>query len=150
MEYRYDDSAYGIFTQIIRLHYHRTHESLEKLGIYPGQPPLLFEVAHRDGLSQKELCERLHIKPATITVMLQRMESAGLFERRQDLNDQRISRVYLTEHGKKVVEEVKIVTKEIEEECFSNFTQEEKVLIRRLFMQIRDNLAYFLDKNIEE
>jgi DNA-binding MarR family transcriptional regulator len=122
------------------------HKLLEKMGVYPGQPPLLFIVGKYDGLSQRELAEKLHIKAATITVMLRRMEKTGLVERKPDRDDQRISRVYLSGRGKEVLSEVRETLKEIEEECFSNLTVEEKLLLRRFMMQMKDNLSSACDR----
>ena len=141
------DSLYSVFGEVIRFHYYRTHKLLEKIGVYPGQPPLLFILGKKDGQSQRELAEKLHIKAATLTIMLKRMEKAKLIERRPDENDQRVSRVYLTEQGKKVRAEAKDSLKTIETDCFSNFTPEEQILMRRLLMQMRDNLAKACDKN---
>lgn len=143
------DSLYHIFGEIVRLHYHRSHNLLEKLGIYPGQPPMLIALYHKDGQSQKELAEKIKIKPATITVMLRRMEKADLVTRRQDTEDQRISRVYITEKGKKTCEKLKEVFNTLNGECFSNFTDEEKVLLRRLLMQMRDNLIKVSDNKLD-
>ncbi|MBU3228294.1 MarR family winged helix-turn-helix transcriptional regulator [Clostridium algidicarnis] len=134
------DSLYNTFYQVIRFHYHRTHMLLDEIGIYPGQPPMLLALSKENGQSQKELAKKLNIKPATITVMLKRMEKAKLVERRQDSLDQRISRVYITEQGKAAWKDVHEVMKTIDKECFSNFTQEEQILLRRLLMQVRDNL----------
>jgi DNA-binding MarR family transcriptional regulator len=113
---------------------------LEKIGAYPGQPPLLFILGKHEGLSQKELADLLHIKAATITVMLKRMEKGGLVERRSDPADQRIVRVYFSEKGRKLRNQVLEELKVIEAECFEGFTMEEQVLLRRLLMQMRDNL----------
>lgn len=135
-----EDSIYHIFLRIIRLHYHRSHMLFEKDGIYPGQPPLLIVLSHCDGLSQKELAEKLMIAPATLTVMIKRMEKAGLVERKQDEVDQRISRVFLTEDGKKAYLRVNKTRNILENECFENFTVEEKLLFRRLMMQMLENL----------
>jgi DNA-binding MarR family transcriptional regulator len=134
------DSLYFIFLEIIRLHYYRTHVLLEKIGVYPGQPPLLFILNKHDGLSQKEIAEKLGIKPSTITVMLKRMESGNLVFRRQDSEDQRISRVYITEEGRDLCNKSRVIMKVLDEECFGNFTTDEKIILRRLLMQIRDNL----------
>lgn len=150
MPYGNEDSIYNVFGQVMRFHYCRMHMLLEKLGVYPGQPPLLFALGKNEGLSQKELAQKLYLKAATITVMLNRMESAGLIERRPDGNDQRVSRVYLTGAGKKVLSDVKETLKNIELECFSNFTPEEQLLLRRLFMQMRDNLMAACGENFEE
>lgn len=139
------DSLYHVFLQVIRLHYQRTHVMLDKIGVYPGQPPMLFTLFHKDGQSQKELANKLKIQPATITVMLKRMEKAGLVERRQDKEDQRIWRVHITEEGRKICAEVNEILKDIDEEMFKNFADEEKILLRRLFMQMRDNLLEVSD-----
>ncbi|MCL6590675.1 MAG: MarR family transcriptional regulator [Firmicutes bacterium] len=146
MNFLNEDSIYAVFGQVMRYHYLRNHALLEKLGIYPGQPPLLFFLGKQDGQSQKELAEKLHIKAATITVMLKRMEAAKLVERRPDSVDQRVTRVYLTDYGKKVLQEVKESLKVLEAECFANFTPEEQILLRRLLMQMRDNLMKVCEK----
>jgi DNA-binding MarR family transcriptional regulator len=145
-----EDSLYAIFGQVIRFHYSRMHMLFEKIGVYPGQQPILFALGKQDGLSQKELAKKLYIKAATITVMLNRMENANLIERRPDEHDQRISRVYLTPKGKEIRSELITTLKQIVDECFSNFTPEEQILLRRLFMQMRDNLMKACGENFEE
>ncbi len=135
------DSLYAIFAQVIRFHYYRTHQLLEQYEIYPGQPPLLFLLSKQDGQSQKYLAEKIYLKPATITIMLKRMEKAHLITRTSDLNDQRIIRVYLTAKGRKITAQIKEALKTIEAECFENFTGEEKIILRRLFLQMRENLS---------
>jgi DNA-binding MarR family transcriptional regulator len=140
MECYDSNSLYHVFARVIKSHYKRIHSLLEEIGLYPGQHPMLFILGHKGGQSQKELAEKLKIKPATITVMITRMEKVGLVERKQDTEDQRISRVYLTEKGKEIFSLVKEKLEEINEECFKNFTEEEKVLLRRLFLQMLENL----------
>lgn len=134
------DSLHYMFLEIIRLHYNRSHTLLDEIGIYHGQPPVLFILNKNDGQSQKELATKLKLAPATITVMVKRMEKANLVERRQDTEDQRVSRVYLTEEGREACKKAIEVMKDLDEECFGNFTVEEKVLLRRLLMQLRNNL----------
>jgi DNA-binding MarR family transcriptional regulator len=87
-----------------------------------------------------ELARRLRVQPATITKMLQRMEKAGFLERRPDLEDQRVSRVYLTEAGRSVRADVQRVWRQLEEEAFAGFAPEERALLRRFFLNIRENL----------
>jgi len=134
------DSLQNIFYQVIRLHHQRSHMLLDKVGVYPGQPFLLFALYHSNGQSQKDLANKLNIKASTITIMVKRMEKGGLVERRQDLEDQRISRVYITEKGMEVCKEVEEIRKVIEAESFSNFTEEEQTILSKLLMKMRDNL----------
>lgn len=140
MEILSKDSLYYIFLEVIRFHYYRTHVLLEEIGVYPGQPPMLFILNQEDGLSQKKLANKLKIKPSTITVMLKRMEKANLIVRKKDDKDQRVSRVYLTEKGKKVCEDTIKVVKQIERECFKDFTEEEKETLKSLFLKMKNNI----------
>ena len=75
-----------------------------------------------------------------MTKMVKRMYKAGFVERRSDPDDQRVSRVYLTDDGRAVQAQVKQVWRTMEEETFDGFTLEERVLLRRFFLQIRENL----------
>ncbi|HEX9058991.1 MAG TPA: MarR family transcriptional regulator [Clostridia bacterium] len=134
------DSIDIILDQFIKVQRQVTYMQLAKLGLYPGQPPVLAALCKNDGCSQRELVDSLSVKPATITVTLKRMEKAGLLSCRTDDRDLRISRVYITEKGRELHIKAEEITKNIEKECFAGFTQEEKVLLRRFLIQMRDNL----------
>lgn len=149
MQTRRSDSLGFIFSQVIRLHHARVHGLFGGAGLHRGQPPVLFMLWEQDGLPQKDIAHRLRLKPATVTDTLQRMERAGLLVRNPDSEDMRISRVFLTEKGRELRPEVERLLKTIEEECFAGFTPEEKALIRRFFMQMRDNLTRVTGEEIE-
>ncbi len=129
-----------LLAQVCRLHRARAHTLLEQLGLYHGQPPLLFALWEQEGLSHTELAERLHIQPATITKMVQRMEKAGFVERRPDPADQRVSRVYLTAAGYDVKAQVQGVWRRLEDETFAGIPQQEREVLRGFLLQMRENL----------
>ena len=129
-----------LLAQICRLHHARAHTLLEELGLYRGQPPVLHALWEREGLTHSELATRLHVQPATITKMIKRMEKAGFVVRRSDPQDQRVSRVYLTGAGRAIQAEVRQVWHALKEETFEGFNLEERVLLRRFFLQMRENL----------
>ncbi|GAA0176805.1 MarR family transcriptional regulator [Clostridium sediminicola] len=135
-----DDSIYNLFSEVVKLRFSRMRTLFDEVGIYPGQHAMLFALNNNDGQSQKELSKKLNIKPATITVMINRMERTKLVERRQDSNDQRISRVYLTDAGKDTWRKVDKILKSIDEVSFSNFTEEQQKLLSQLLLQIKENL----------
>ena len=137
---REEDSLHSLLWQVIRQHFIRHHHLLHKIGLHKGQPPILAMLWERDGLTQKEIAETLRLRPSTVTAVLKGMEKAGLLRREPDPEDMRVSRVYLTEKGKHLKKDVEEIIKTLEEECFAGFTLEEKVLLRRFLIQIRDNL----------
>ncbi len=129
-----------LLANICHLHYIRAHQLLEAIGLYRGQPPVLRALWEQEGPTQTELAERLRISPATITKMLQRMEKAGFIQRKPDANDQRITRVYLTGAGRAIQTQVEAVWKTMQAETFDSFKLEERVLLRRFLLQMRESL----------
>src|SRR5690606_15913841 len=113
---------------LARLHFSQVHTLLSKIGVYRGQPPILAHLCRNNGLMQKELADALNLTPPTITDTLQRMEKAGLLVRSTDPEDGRVSRVFITEKGRRVKKQVDEIIKEIDEETFQGLTEEEKRL----------------------
>jgi len=134
------ESLDQLLAQICRLKHARVQALLETLGLYEGQPSMLRTLWAEEGLTHTELARRQRVQPATITKMIQRMEKAGFVERRPDLLDERVSRVYLTETGHAVQTGVRGVWHTLEKEAFAEFSEEERALLRQFLCQIRDNL----------
>jgi DNA-binding MarR family transcriptional regulator len=134
------ESLDQLLAQICRLKHARVQALLETLGLYEGQPAMLRSLWAQEGLTHTDLARRLRVQPATITKMIQRMEKAGFVERRPDPEDERVSRVYLTQAGRAVQADVRGVWHTLEKEAFSQFTAEERALLRHFLLQIRENL----------
>ena len=141
MEDTYLDSIEVLLSQVVRAYNYQMMRKVHDAGIHPGQMPLLLLLHEQDGRSQKELVDKMKVKPATITVMLNRMEKSGLIERRADSVDMRVSRVYLLPQGTAVIGHVEQVVHQIEEQCFAGFREEEKVLLRRFLQHMHHNLS---------
>jgi len=73
--------------------------------------------------------------------MLQRMEHAGLIERRADPEDARVSLVYLTERGRSLEQPVLNVWKELEAQTVAGLSATEQALLFRLLQQVSANLS---------
>lgn len=133
-------SFLSLFMRIDRRFMGKCFGQMQELGIYPGQIPVLGLLAHKDGLSQREIAEHLRIKPPTVNVTVQRLEKAGFLYREADEKDQRISRIYLTEKGKKAKENGMKKVKENEKILLSGLSDAELCLLRRMLEQITENI----------
>jgi DNA-binding MarR family transcriptional regulator len=116
------------------------HKALEGLGLYRGQPRLLHVLWEREGITHSELARELHIQPATVTKMLQRMEKAGFLERKHDQQDERVSRVFLTPRGRDIKERVTETMEELTGIVEKGFDKAELAAFRGFLMRVRDNL----------
>ncbi len=126
--------------QVMHLYLQRSIHLLKDLNIHPGQCGMLWALNQHDGVSQKELASKMRITPPSITVMIRKMEMEKLIEKYQDEKDQRITRIYITEKGRKIAERMDLVLKQMEKEAFANMSEEEIVLLQRLLFQVRENL----------
>lgn len=135
-----DDSLSRLLMEIIRLFHKKTYIIFKKHGITRGQPPILFLLWKLDGRTQNEFSEILYLEAATITVCLQRMEKNKLIKRMQDLKDLRKTRVFLTNKGKRIRNEIEKLHLTIEADCFDNFKMDEKELLKEFLIKIRENL----------
>lgn len=106
-----------------------------------GQEQLLLQLWGADGLSQSQLVERLCVEPPTVTKMLQRVESAGLVERRPDPEDARVSRVFLTAAGRALEGEVAEAWRAVETRATAGMSEDERAFLRRLLVRMRENLG---------
>ena len=129
------ESLDGLVAQVCHLHHMRVHQLLEEIGLYRGQPPVLFALWEREGQTQSELAARLGNTPATVTRTLQRMEKAGFIARRPDPKDQRVTRVYVTEAGWAVETRLKAIKERMEQEVFGGFTPPESQAFRACLRQ---------------
>jgi MarR family transcriptional regulator, organic hydroperoxide resistance regulator len=98
--------VFRAFVTALRLHKQQMMRALATRGIHPGQAFCLRVVAERDGTSQRDLADALHLARPTVTKMLQSLERSGAVERRPDADDQRLTRVYLTDAGRALADEM--------------------------------------------
>lgn len=73
---------------------------LGELGLTYPQYLAMLALWERDGLGIGELCGLLHLDTGTVSPLVQRLEAAGLVERRRRDDDERSVRVYLSPAGK--------------------------------------------------
>lgn len=135
-----------LLMQISRHHAAIGYHQITERGIQPTQMPFLIMLYRHDGCSQKEMAQWLRIKPPTVNVSIQRLEKSGVVERRHDETDRRIARIYLTEEGKNILQEILEDVEETEKIMFGNFSDTELCLLRRFFEQILKNMEEIPDK----
>ncbi len=126
---------------IYRAHRQIAEEAFGKLGIYPGQEMILLLLWLEEGIPQSQIAACIKVEPPTATKMLQRMERAGLIERRPDPTDARVSLVYLTERGRALEQPVLDSWKQLEARTVANLSLTEQTLLHRLLAQVWTNLS---------
>ena len=89
-------SAGFLANHMARLFAKGLQQTIKPLGLAPAQFMTLLALWEEDGLTQRELVERLDVEQATMANTLTRMERDGLIERRAHPEDGRSQSVHLT------------------------------------------------------
>ena len=118
----------------------RMEKLLEGHGVHPGQAPMLFAIFKDEGLTQKSLGEKMQLKPASVTIMLRRLQKAGLIEKIPDQKDLRVFRIHLTKKGGTVKAVVRNTMEMVEKDACRNLSDEELTTLRRLITSMKEGL----------
>ena len=130
-----------LLAQVCKAHRNAANTALQAVELHAGQEMVFFQLANEDGQTQTQLAERMCIEAPTLTRMLQRMERDTIIRRLPDSDDARISRVYLTDYSRLLQPRIEVCWLALEQQTLTDFTQEERLLLRRLLLQIRTNLG---------
>lgn len=131
--------SYAIFA-LARIHRILAGTLIADLGIYTGQEILLARLGTEDGQSQKSLAHLLRLDHSTVSKMVGRLTVAGLVEQRKDEKDERISRVFLTEAGRRIQGDIEAAWGRLEAKTASALTDEEAENFVRLARKMMDQL----------
>jgi DNA-binding MarR family transcriptional regulator len=77
--------------------------ALKPLGVTRSQAWVIAYLSRQDGMPQSELAAQLDLGKVALGGLVDRLEAAGLVERRADAGDRRIKRIFLSSEGRKVV-----------------------------------------------
>ncbi|MCF1462305.1 MarR family transcriptional regulator [Agrobacterium vitis] len=111
----------------------------EGLGFSAGQFPILLELWEEQGLTQKQLLERVAVEQATMANTLSRMERDGLIERKPHPSDRRAQLVFLTAKGEGLRDQAISAACEADDALFHGFRRFEKELLLEFIRQALEN-----------
>lgn len=100
MNFDRDGSAGYLANLMARLFVRQLEARLRPLGLGLGAFPALLHLWERDGLTQRDLVDRLGIEQPTMAATLNRMERDGLITRQRDGADARVQRIRLTQKAR--------------------------------------------------
>lgn len=124
-----------------RIWRNKVNERLRPLGLSQATWLALWHLSRfPEGLVQSELAEMLGIEGPTLVRLLDRLESEGLVERRNVLQDRRFKQVFLTEEAMPILKQVRAIITELRAEVFSSIPDRDLEQGLQLLNLIRDRL----------
>ena len=111
------------------------------MGVTRAQWRVLARLKREPGLRQVELAERLDMEPITLCRIVDRLEEAGLVERKTDPSDRRAWLLELTAKADPVVKQLRGLAREIAEEAMDGITEVELRELQKRLAAIRANVG---------
>jgi DNA-binding MarR family transcriptional regulator len=121
--------------------YQKAHGNLKKrlrpYGLTPIQNLILEVLREEDGLSAGDISKRLVLDNATLSGVLERMAERGFIEKRTDLKDKRLLRVYRSDRANSLARNLGDERDLANEDILRTLSVEEKVLLKRLLRDVQ-------------
>lgn len=101
------------------------NEVLNEEGLFSGQHHIVMSLFHDDGQTVGQIAKHLGVAPATASVSIKRMEKAGFIKREADENDARTVKIFLTDKGRDVMQNIRDKMDEQEKKITSCLSESE-------------------------
>lgn len=142
------DSAHGtpspivfLATDIGRLFRKRFDTAAREFGVTGPQWRVLGTLRQRPGLTQTMLAAELDVEAITTGRMIDRLQKAGLVERRNDPADRRAWLLYATPAADVLLDRLHRTAEAVTGDVLSGFSAEECNALLAMLTRLRDNLA---------
>ncbi len=113
----------------------------QNLPITPEQFSVLSYLWQKDGLQQSELANCTNRNRANVTRVVDILEREGIVERRDDENDRRVFRIFLTAKGKSLRDATASCARQTIEDALNGLSKEEIDTCTRVLLKIRSNVG---------
>lgn len=129
-----------MFTDMVRAHTAYMDRQLAYFNLSNAQGGVISILGRNGTLTQNELARFRHVRPATISIMLDRMERDGLVIRGSARNNNRANNVSLTEKGRRIFEQLDQAMENEPKVVFEGLDRRECEMAAEIFKKISENV----------
>jgi DNA-binding MarR family transcriptional regulator len=117
-------------------------------GYHHGEAICLPLLVGNDGIIQRDLAEILHVSRPQVTKIVQALEQKGVVVRRNDGDDQRLTRVYVTEEGRRRELEMRSFWEEYLDQTIGSLSEADRAELQRLLGLLSARVSKLLDDEV--
>lgn len=129
-----------LLSDTARLLRRRFDDRARQHGATRAQWKALLGISRHEGINQGGLADLLEVEPITLCRMVDRMEDAGLVQRRRDPKDRRAWQLFLTDKAHPILEELRATAAELTEQALRGIPQTKIDEVTDTLNHIRENL----------
>jgi DNA-binding MarR family transcriptional regulator len=120
-----------------------------ELGLTRSQWWVLTALYALDGAPQSTLADFMDVEKATLGRLIDQLEDKGWVERRPDLEDRRVKRVYLTAKVQSVMRSLRTIASELRKDALAGLSDSEHEAFLNALMKVKMNLLRMTDTQDE-
>lgn len=130
-----------LLSDAARLLRRRFEHEAGSMPMTTAQLRIVARLTRNEGISQAALANLLDLEPMTLCRHIDRMEAAGLVERRQDPDDRRAKQIYSTPKSRALLEPMRERVAVVYEQAFAGLSGPARNAILDGLEHIIDNLS---------
>ena len=135
------DNAIGfLFHDVARIRSLVYDYFMQPHGLTRAQWRVLGTLLREDGVTQRELCDRIEIGAVTLSGLIDRLEARGWVERREDPNDRRVKRIWRTEQVKGIRDNMDCQTNELNRMALKGLNPKQIQQLVNMLKLVKSNL----------
>jgi DNA-binding MarR family transcriptional regulator len=102
---------------------------------------VLAHLARHEGIHQGALADILEVEPITLVRILDRLQAAGLIDRRHHPTDRRVRLLYLTDQARPLLGDMRALGAETREEALVGISEADQERLIDILLVMRSNLT---------
>jgi MarR family transcriptional regulator for hemolysin len=118
----------------------RFEQNARDLRLTRSQWQVLAHLAQNEGIHQGALAEILEVEPITLVRILDRLQAAGLVERRPHAKDRRVWLLFLTPKARPVLADMREIGAATRAEALEGIPEKDRERLIRTLSTIKSNL----------
>lgn len=142
---RFEDTVSYLLARVSTAFRSALERQMGEIGLHGGQIFVLFELWQQDGLRQVDIAKRLSVSAPTVNKMLKGLAEINLVINSRIDDDARSTRIFLTDRGRSIRDEIEGQWLELEENVLSGLTETERLVLFELLGKLRSTYTGAVD-----
>lgn len=116
-------------------------QEVRSTGLTRAQWWVLVELLRANGQTQSELADNMELDKATLSSLIDKLEVAGLVERRSDSRDRRVKRVFRTGKAGEIIPTLDQAGRNLYRQALQGLSGEDRQTLFDLLSRMKRNLS---------
>lgn len=142
---KFEDTVSYLLARVSTAFRTSLERGMGEIGLHGGQVFVLFELWNQDGLRQVDIAKRLNLSAPTVNKTLKGLAEVNLITNSRIDNDARSTRIFLTDRGRSMRDEIEAQWLELEENVLSGLTETERLVLFDLLGKLRSTYTGTID-----